>query len=225
MRGPARILLCAACAALVLAVLAEGLSAATVVGFRDRVIITAAIPGVTAADRVVYQKLDTTIVSFTFNEQPLEEAVEFLSTLGGVNIVIDKRKVESGKTVTLKLANVPLATAVKLLTEQVGLKWRVRDGLVFISDEEGTKAEPVTVVYDVSDLLAVPPNFVGPTIELQSIGGNRGGQGTSYPPTIIGEPADGPKDDSQKSREELLQELVDLIKQVIEAGTWEEGTR
>ena len=162
--------------------------------------------GVTLSDQAVTQKLDTTIVSFTFSEQPLEEAVEFLQTLAGVNIVLDKRKVEAGKTVTLKLANVELVTAVKLITEQVGLKWIVRDGVIFISDEEGTKQEPVTVVYDVSDLLTVPPNYQGPEMELQSISANRGGSGGSSSGSIFGDTgnADTGNDDAKKSREELL---------------------
>ena len=187
------------------------------------------LPGLTASDRLVYQKLETTIVSFTFNEQPLEEAINFLATLGDVNIVIDRKKVEAGKTVTLKLTNVPLLTAVKLVTEQAGLKWIVREGVVFLSDEEGTKREPVTIVYDVADFLAIPPNFKGPNIELQSIGAAaaRGGSGGSGGGGIFGgdsEEESDETDDSKKSSEELLKELVDLIKSVIEPGTWDADT-
>ena len=223
MKSPAKIILLAACAVAVLAIAAQGLFAATVVGWHDRVIITKPVPGASNEDRVVYQKLDDTIVSFTFNEQPLEEAIDFLSTLGGVNIVVDKRKVEPGKTVTLKLSSVPLLTAVKLVTEQVGLKWVIRDGVVFVSDEEGTKTEPITMVFDVSDLLAVPPNFIGPTIELQSISPNRGSSGPGPGINLITEPGQGTvKSDSEKSREELLQDLVELIKQTIDSGGWDD---
>ena len=193
--------------------------------------------GVKPGDRVVYQKLDATIVSFTFNEQPLEEALDFLQTLGKVNIVLDKKKVEAGKTVTLKLNDVPLGTAVKLLCEQIGLKWTVRDGIVFMSDEDGVKQEPITVVYDVNDLLAVPPNFEGPQIELQSLSSNRGGSsggsggGGGCGGGIFGGAGgaggggSGASADEagKKSQEELLTELVDLIKQVIAPGTWDDS--
>ncbi|HUW56398.1 MAG TPA: STN domain-containing protein [Planctomycetota bacterium] len=197
-------------------------------GWRDRLVVSAPLPGTTAAERAVYLRLDTTVVSFTFNDQPLEEALDFLSTLGGVNIVLDRRKVEEGKTVTLKLTNVTLATAVKLITEQLELKWIVRDGVVYISDEEGTRREPVTIVYDVADLLAMPPNFQGPNIELQSITGGRGGSGTGTNTGSIspwGETEDNPEADEHKTREELLQELVDLIRSVIEPGSWDETGR
>lgn len=205
-----------------------GLTCVLVLGFAGGTAVAAGLPGTTAADRLVYQKLDTTIVSFTFNEQPLEEALDFLQTLGKVNIVLDKRKVEAGKTITLKLSDVALVTAVRLLTEQVALKWIVRDGVVYISDEEGTKQEPITMVYTVDDLLAVPPNFEGPTFELQNISGNRGGSsgggggGSSiFTDTGTGTGGAGETEEQKKSREELLTELVDLIKQVIEPGTWE----
>ncbi len=180
-----------------------------------------------AADRLVYQKLENTIVTFTFNEQPLEEAVDFLQTLAKVNIILDKKKVEAGKTVTLKLNDVPLQTAVRLLCEQVGLKWTVRDGVVFMSDEEGVKQEPVTAVYDVNDLLAVPPNFEGPTFELQNLSSNRGsgssggGSGGGSIFADAGKGGDKTGEEAKKSQEELLSELVDLIKQVIAPGSWE----
>jgi len=213
--------------ALVLAAATSQFSAAPVVrGFQDRLIVSAPRLGLSAADRAVYQKLDGTIVSFTFNEQPLEEAIDFLGTLGNLNIVLDRRKVEAGKTITLKLTNVTLTTAVKLITEQVGLKWVVREGVVFISDEEGTTQEPVTLVYDVSDFLAVPPDFQGPNIELQNITGNRGGRGsTGTGGGGIWEDQTGSakEKESAKTRDELLQDLVDLIQSVIEPGTWEEA--
>jgi len=183
--------------------------------------------GWTAKDATVYAKLEDTIVSFTFSDQPLTEAIDFLQTLGGVNIVVDRKKVEEGKNVTLKLNNVPLSTALKLVTEQAELKWVVRDWVVLISDEEGTKQEPVTVVYPVDDLLAIPPDFEGPTMELQNINqqnsGTGSGTGGSSGSSIFGDGEDNPEDEVMKDREELLQELVDLIKAVIEPGTWDEG--
>jgi hypothetical protein len=195
--------------------------------------------GLTLADRQAWQKLDSTIVSFTFNEQPIEEAVDFLSTLGGVNIILDRHKVEAGKTITLKLNNVPLTTALKLLTEQVSLKWIIRDGVAFISDEEGTRQEPVTVVYDVADFLATPPDFQGPTFELQNMAGANGGRsgsssgGSSGGGSIFGGAngaggggtgsGGGTNTEQSKTREELLADLIDLIRSVIEPGSWDES--
>ena len=180
-------------------------------------------------DRKVRQQLEETVVSFTFNEQPVMEALDFLQTLGNVNIVPDRSKFEDpNKTITLKLTNVSLETAIKLLTEQLGLKWIIRDGIVFISDEEGIKRPPETNAYDVRDLLADIPNFSGPTFELQNIAGNRGGRGSTGGTggTSIFSEDTGTKtqEEAGKSADESLNDLIDLIKQVIESGTWDEGS-
>ncbi len=89
-----------------------------------------------AVDRKVLAQIDDTSVSFTFNEQPVFEALDFLATLGKVNIVPDRAALKDPEqTVTIKLENVPLRTAIILIAEQLGLRWVIRDGVVFISDE------------------------------------------------------------------------------------------
>ena len=94
----------------------------------------------TPADRKVLVTLDEAVVSFTFNEQPYIEAFDFLQTLGKVNIVLDRRAIkEVAATLTLKLDNVPLRTAVKLAAEQLGLRMVIREGVVFLSDEARVK--------------------------------------------------------------------------------------
>ena len=183
-------------------------------------------------DRAVRQKLEETVVSFTFNEQPVMEAIDFLQTLGKVNIVPDRSKFDDpAKTVTLKLENVPLETAIRLLTEQLGMKWVIRDGVVFISNDEGVKRPPETNTYDVRDLLADIPNFTGPTFELQNISGGRGGSGgsgggsgSSIFSDTSGTGTGGAEEEQTKSAEESLTDLIDLVKQVIESGTWEDGS-
>ena len=90
-----------------------------------------------AEDRPVFDQLDQTIVSFTFNEQPVADAIDFFATLGKVNIVLDRGKLEKDQTVTLKLNNVKLATALELLAEQLDLRYTIRERVVFVSDEEG----------------------------------------------------------------------------------------
>jgi len=56
-----------------------------------------------SADRKVQRALEGTIVSFSFQDQPVEQVAEYLSTLGNVNIVLDRAKVQAGQTITLKL--------------------------------------------------------------------------------------------------------------------------
>ncbi|HUU43376.1 MAG TPA: hypothetical protein VMX57_06325, partial [Planctomycetota bacterium] len=180
-------------------------------------------------DAKVRQQLEETIVSFTFNEQPVKEALDFLQTLGNVNIVLDAARLdEPDKTITLKLNNVPLQTAIKLLTEQINMRYVIRDGIVFISNDEGVKMPPETGTYDVRDLLAEIPNFTGPTFELSEINnqtsGSGSGTGGGSTGGLFGDDEDTSEDDESGSMEDSLNDLIDLIKQVIDPGTWDEGS-
>ena len=166
--------------------------------------------------------LSNTIVSFSFEDQPVPEVVEYLSTLGNINVVLDHAKMDPGQTVTLKLKNVTMETAIKFVSESIGVKYVIRDGVVLISDEEGTKQEPVTRVYEVLDLVSEIPEFAGPSFELGELSGsNSGGTGTSTSPWDTTSPTGS--EEQGATLQERTDALVELIKQVIEPGTWEEG--
>ena len=175
-----------------------------------------------SGDRRVRQVLSSTIVSFSFEDQPVAEVVEYLGTLGDINVVLDHGKIEPGQTVTLKLKNVSMETAIKFVSESIGMKYVIRDGVVLISDEEGTKQEPMTRVYEVLDLVTETPDFAGPNFELGQLSGSgSGGTSTNQSPwtntTTTG------TEEQSATLQERTEALVELIKQVIEPGTWEEG--
>jgi len=205
----------------VLAVLLAGSNAfaRTVVrGYPSYGVVSITRPGRTAADERVYEKLEDTIVTFTFSDQPLAEAIDFLQVLSGENIVLDRRHVDEGKTVTLKLKDVSLKTALNFVTEQVALKWVVTDGVVVIGDEESTRQKPVTVVYDVLHLLARPPDFEGPEIDLGMMNRTESGA-KEWNPFPREKTLEQP--DRQKTREELTDELVEVIRATIAPESWE----
>ena len=72
---------------------AEAAAQTRVRGYPNYGLVSVSRPGVTPQDERVYRKLEDTVVSFTFNDQPFADAIEFLQTLGNVNIVLDRRKV------------------------------------------------------------------------------------------------------------------------------------
>jgi hypothetical protein len=183
-----------------------------------------------AVDAAVQQKLDSTVVTFNFSEQPVSAALDFLATIGGINIVPDTRSVEPTKTVTLKLSNVTLRAGLNFLVGQAGLKWTVRDGVVIVGDEEATKQEAITVVYDVRDFLAVPPDYEGPSFDLVNMQSTRGGTssgsgantGLFVGAGAPGAPGGTPQQpETSKTADQILQDLVLLIKTVIAPGTWD----
>ena len=160
---------------------------------RSKPVMRVQLPADRPENRKVQEVLDKKTVSFTFNDQPVKDALAFLQTLGGLNIVLDLTKLEDpDQTITLKLTDVPLGTALRLLVEQLSLKYVVRDGVVFISDEEGVKQPPVTAVYDVRDLLKLRDG-----IALTA------------------------KDQSTQT---ALAELIKIIQNTIEPGTWDMGS-
>lgn len=91
--------------------------------------------GKTRAGQAIRKQLMETKVTFTFKKQPLPGALDFLTKRSPVPIV-GPGDAHKHKTVTLKVHHVPLGTAIKLLAEQIGLRYIVRNGVVVVSDEK-----------------------------------------------------------------------------------------
>ncbi len=87
-------------------------------------------------DLALQKRLRETVVSFVFNEQPIPEVFEYLGTVGNVNLVLDRRPIREDATVSLKLTNVSLETALDLLYAQIGVTRTVHGGVVVISDRK-----------------------------------------------------------------------------------------
>lgn len=139
--------------------------------------------------RKLRRALDETRVNVDFSEVPHLKALEQLARMGDINIVPDRARFEDPEAaVTLRLKDVSLGTALRLLVGQMGMEHAVRDGVVLVSDDEGLREPPVLAVYDVMDLLK------------QHLGEER------------------------RNPEEMLNDLIDLIKQTIEPGNWDEGS-
>lgn len=93
-----------------------------------------------AEDRRLLGDLENTVVSFAFSDQPLGEALDFLGTLGRANIVLDGRALsDPNRTLTLKLSNVPLNSALQLVARQSGMRCAVRGGVVLFSNDKGAQ--------------------------------------------------------------------------------------
>jgi hypothetical protein len=85
-----------------------------------------------AIERVVRQS-----VSVNVNGQPLAKALDRLAAATGANIVFDPKAAnkEAETTVSLRLDEVPLETAVELLADGAGLKVVRRDNVLFVTTE------------------------------------------------------------------------------------------
>jgi len=90
--------------------------------------------------------------TFEFIDSRFDEAVNFIRTLSNATLIIDP-KLDSAKTITLKVADMPIVDALEWMCRQAGAHFRFKDGAIYISAEpEAPFAPPVQT--DLASLLA-----------------------------------------------------------------------
>ena len=97
-------------------------------------------PEPTPADHKTTQKLNETLVSFQFIDQPIDQVFKYLATLANVGIVVDESLIKDpGLTLSLQLTNVSLQRALQMVCWQKHWRCAIVDGTVHITNEEGLK--------------------------------------------------------------------------------------
>ncbi|MEX2091904.1 MAG: hypothetical protein WD971_04460 [Pirellulales bacterium] len=97
-----------------------------------------------------------------FTEEPLENVVNFLQDEYQIPIQIDESSLEdSGQTrdepLTVHVKNISLRSALRLLLKTKNLTYIIRDEVLIVTTPEEAEENLVTCVYDVRDLVTVPP--------------------------------------------------------------------
>lgn len=142
-------------------------------------------------------KLESTKISLDFNDAALEEVIDFLHEVTGINFVMSKTVQEKSRggelKVDIRLDELPLRTALKLMLDMHDLTLIYRKGVLVVVTKEEHGAELDMRMYDVKDLLMKIRDFPGPGLELSS------GEEGSSPTTGLIEPEDGehPFDDPE----------------------------
>src|SRR5205823_4990576 len=79
-------------------------------------------------------------VSFTFDKRELKEALQEIADATGVNIVVDSRAGEKGKTlVSATVRDVGVDTAVQLLANMADLTTMPVENVVYVTTQENAK--------------------------------------------------------------------------------------
>ncbi|MFH1708107.1 MAG: hypothetical protein ABIF71_09335 [Planctomycetota bacterium] len=115
-------------------------------------------------------------VSFQGDGQDIESLVDLVRRTAGVNVVMDTPAIElavaagtARRTITLKVDNMTLKSALNWICRLSGLAWTLQDEAIFITTPDRIKTgEAQLRVYDIRDLAAQPQDFPGPHIELVS---------------------------------------------------------
>ncbi len=86
-------------------------------------------------------------VTLEFSEVPLREAIAFLQQIGEVNIVLDPSCARL-PACTIKVQNLQLGSALKLLTKSLGATFEIHDNFIYVTAGSGkapTESDLITV--------------------------------------------------------------------------------
>lgn len=113
-------------------------------------------------------KLEDVQPEVSFEDEPLEKAIDYLQKINDVNIAVDWEDLEANgisrdKPVSLKLKNVTLRTVLKQTMAYVGgdvkIGYQIGDGLVSVASKEKLDRNKDIQVYDIRDLIIDIPKF------------------------------------------------------------------
>ena len=146
-------------------------------------------------------------ISVNFVDTPLAEVVETLRKFIGVSIIIHTESLESvAETITLDLKDMTFKTALEWVLQMVGLNWTLYNEAIFIAAPEHIQGDLVMHIYDCRDLVGAITNFAGPNMTIGEL-----------EDTMI-------EEGEEPDPEQILEELMEMIKTKIEPNSWEDAT-
>lgn len=165
------------------------------------------------AVRKIRERISTMRITLDFANSRLEDVISYFQEYSGLNFHLDAeartKLADEGARVTIKLKDVTLKTALKLILAPRDLACVYRDGVILVASKTRLGGETVTRVYDVRDLIFAIQDFPGPNFDLDT-----------KKPGINSESFGLQEEPKTAFTEETL---VDLIKTCTESGRWSEG--
>jgi type II secretory pathway component GspD/PulD (secretin) len=118
---------------------------------------------ISTEERNIERKL-TAPISLSCTNQPLREVIDYIRGDQGINIFIDEpaladKGIQLDAPVTIKLDNISLKSALKLLLNLAHLTYVVADDVLKITTEDQARGKLKQVVYPVADLVIAVENF------------------------------------------------------------------
>lgn len=151
-------------------------------------------------------------ITFEFQDQALEDVINFLRQVTGTTIVVAPDVAAAGGgTVTLKVKDMRFGDALKWILELTSLKMALQNQAIYISSEPIVGAVALRM-YDVTDLVSPVRDFPGRELAFSAgAGGGGGGGGFSLFKMDAAEEAPAVDPD----------ELVEFIQNNVSPTTWE----
>jgi beta-lactamase regulating signal transducer with metallopeptidase domain len=158
------------------------------------------------AERQAVAQLQRQLPALTFDAVGFSDVIDFLRDVSGMNIFVNWKAVEEAKVdrntpVSANLRNIKFSKALNVILDSVGggqvkLGYTIDEGVLVITTADDLVHHVVTRVYDVRDLLALPPRNAARTN-----------------PAPATRPA---------TREDLVDRLSNLIIDTIATSSWKE---
>ncbi len=142
-----------------------------------------------------------------FEEQDIGDALDFLSTRLGVNIVVDPDIRASGSLVNIQARNMTIENILSWLARQVDSQWQFYNEAIYFGASQ--EKEVITRVYDVGQLVYNAPDFPGVELALANSASDGGGLF---------------QDDFGDSEDGIAPEdLIDLLQATVDPTGWEDN--
>ncbi len=185
-----------------------------------------------AANRAVLAALEEKRIPVDFQDNSIEDVLTFIANLGNLEMDIDWPSLEDigvarESPVSLRLTNVPLETVLDRVLDKASdpsqpAGWAVTDGVLTIASDEVLRRNTVLEIYDIRDLLIEIPDYDNaPEFDLNTVfqlGGQQGGGGGGGQSPF----QDQGTDIERRDREEMVQDIVDLIQENVDRDGWED---
>jgi hypothetical protein len=123
------------------------------------------------------QLLKSRKVTLNFPETPFAEVISFLQDITGLNITVSPAVDQEEVTVSLRLREIPLEDALRIILEQTQLAMAFKNETLMITPPDEARGEYHLEIYDVQDLLSKLPDFPGDKIRIAGDGGGGAGGG------------------------------------------------
>lgn len=188
--------------------------------------------GASEEDQVVAGALERKLPPINLNNVAFADVVDFLRDVSQTNIFVNWRALEAAgiardTQVSARLQDVKFAKVLEVILNEVGggtvrLNYTIDEGVISISTEEDLSQNVVTRVYDVRDLIINIPDFTeAPEFNLQSASQATAGAGGGSSNLFGG--GGGGADDEGPTRQELVDEIIQLIQDTIASDSWKDN--
>lgn len=139
----------------------------------------------------IVSKLGNMKISLDFADAALPDVLDFIRSFSGIDFFIDPKVREKlndeQMKVSLKVNDLPLRAALRILLAGKGLTAVYREGVLVVVPKEEADKDVTLRIYDVRDLMMKIEDHPGPVIELRPPG-QQGGPGILISVDLIKDP-------------------------------------